>query len=193
MKNDRDLSDSIDYVEDLEAPRAQAKIAPLIRSKTKSRRVSVTKPADDEGSIDYLVEHQLRLVAMKTSWAGQERRAKLEQGMLDLYQSLAPVDGIDTMTASLLVGLHSLTMSSIERAGHGMQGSSREVAQRYAIKGAKAFTELGEFYDARRGRGPRKVNVGTVNIEQGGKAIVGNVEATRKPKRRSKRSSDKNF
>ena len=195
MKNERDLSDSIDSEEpkDSAALRAHAKIAPVIRSETGNTRVSVTKPSDDEGAIDYLVAHQLRLVAMKNSWGGQERRAKLERGMLDLYRSLAPVDGIDVMTASVMVGLHSLTMSSVDRAGHGSQGTPREVALRYAIKGAKTLAELAEFYDARRGRGPRKVNVGTVNVEQGGKAIVGNVETTSKAKRRDKRSSDEDF
>ena len=122
MKNELDLSDSIDSEgpKDSAAPRAHAKIAPVNRSETENTRVSVTKPSDNAGVINYLVEHQLRLVAMKNSWAGQERRAKLERGMLDLYRSLAPVDGIDVMTASVMVGLHS---PSMDRAGHSTQGT----------------------------------------------------------------------
>ena len=195
MKNERDPSDTIDSEEpkDSAALHAHTKIAPVIRSENENTRVSVTKPSDDAGAIDYLVEHQLRILAMMTPWAGEERRAKLERGVHGLYRSLAPVDGIDVMTASVMVGIHSLTMSSMERATPGSQGTPREVAMRYAIKGAKTLAELGEFYDARRGRGPRKVNVGTVNVEQGGKAIVGNVETTSKAKRRDKRSSDEDF
>ena len=121
MKHEQELSDPIDseQAKDAAAPSAHATIVAVNRSEPENTRVSVTKPSDDEGAIDYLVEHQLRIVAMKNSWAGQERRAKLERGMLDLYRSLAPVDGIDAMTASVMVGLHSLTMSSVDRAGHG--------------------------------------------------------------------------
>ena len=72
-------------------------------------------------------------------------------------------------------------MASIDRAGPGTQGSSKEVALRYAIKGAKAFTEVSQFYESRRGGGQRKVSVGTVNVEQGGKAIVGNERPRAKP------------
>jgi hypothetical protein len=48
-----------------------------------------------------------------------------------------------------------------------------------ATKGALVVTELTKAYDARRGRGKQTVNVGQVNVEAGGQAVVGNVTASR--------------
>jgi hypothetical protein len=51
---------------------------------------------------------------------------------------------------------------------------------RHAVKGTKAVIELIEA-KARR-RGSNQITVGKVNVEAGGQAIVGNVDA-RKPNR----------
>ncbi len=131
---------------------------------------------DRQVPIKYLVDHQLQLVGCESLWAGDERRSRLRDGTRALHASLDPTDAVDTMLTAIMVGLHNLTMTSMHRAGYGAEGPGREMAFRYAVKGAKAFAELSKFYDARRGRGSRKVTVGTVNVEQGGKAIVGNVD-----------------
>lgn len=132
-----------------------------------------------------LLEHQLRAVAQEGNSCGKELRSKLQKGTIDLYDSLSPNDSIDFMLAGVMVGIHNLTMECVARTGYGFS-SSREVNLRYSIKGALALAQLAEVYEARHGRGRRLVTVGTVNVEQGGQAIVGNVESQRRQKKTKK-------
>ena len=125
-----------------------------------------------------LLEHQLSAVAQEGNSCGKELRSKLRKGTVDLHDSLSPNDSIDSMLAGVMVGIHNLTMECIAWTGYGFS-SSREENLRYSIKGARTLAELAEVYEARRGRGCRRVTVGTVNVEQGGQAIVGNVEPQR--------------
>lgn len=124
-----------------------------------------------------LLEHQLNMVARDSGVGGLEKRANLRKGTIALYHSLSPKDSIDSMLAGVMVGISHLTMECIARAsGSSISG---EINLRYSIKGAMTLAQLTEAYEGRRGRGRRHVTVGAVNVEQGGQAIVGNVEPQR--------------
>jgi len=131
-----------------------------------------------------LLEHQLNMVARDGSVGGSEKRANLRKGTIDLYHSLSPQDSIDSMLAGVMVGITNLTMECIAHAnGSSISG---EINLRYSMKGVKELAELTEVYDARRGGGRRHVTVGAVNVQQGGQAIVGNVESQKRQKKTKK-------
>ena len=173
--------DEADFVEEI-VPYEPEVDAPLHEDPTcvpapiNSRDQAVPESQDDKSSRRALLAHQLNRVARESSVGGLERRADLKKGTVALYQRLAPRDAIDTMLASLMVGIHNQTMDCIAQSGVGF-ASGQPIKLQYSIKGAKMFVELTEAYAARRGGARRNVTVGTVNVEQGGNAIVGNVEA----------------
>lgn len=125
-----------------------------------------------------LLGHQLNLVARDGRVCGAENRANLRKGTLSLYSSLSSKDPIDSMLARVMVAITNLTMECIARA-ESSSAPSQEINLRYSIKGAVTLAQLTEAYDSRRGRGRRHVTVGAVNVEQGGQAIVGNIEPQR--------------
>jgi hypothetical protein len=53
----------------------------------------------------------------------------------------------------------------------------RDLNLRHAFKGATVVTQLVDTLERVRGNRPGNVNVGQVNVESGGQAIVGSVQA----------------
>jgi hypothetical protein len=92
-----------------------------------------------------------------------------------LYQDFQAADPVDSIIARLMVGLSNMTMDALARAGRTKYLEERELEIKNATKGALVCGELAKAYDARRGRGNQTVNVGRVNVETGGQAVVGNV------------------
>ena len=136
-------------------------------------------PLANEPRID-LLDHQFnRIIAL---WHGSEERAKLKNGFIDLYNSLNPRDGVDSMLAGLIVGLNHVTMDSIGIASRNPL-PVRDVNLRHAIKAVKVLAELTKLYESRRGLGRQNFTVGKVNVEAGGQAIVGNVKSSGRRKK----------
>ena len=82
-----------------------------------------------------------------------------------------------------LVALNNAGMDGYRRAAQTNKLEARDVELRHAMKATGAVAEIIRTLDARRGRGPKSVNVGQVNVESGGQAIVGSVEAPQRPSR----------
>jgi hypothetical protein len=64
-------------------------------------------PPANEPRID-LLDHEFNTII--ALGYGSEVRAKLKNGFIDLYNSLEPKDGIDSMLAGLIVGLNHVTI-----------------------------------------------------------------------------------
>jgi hypothetical protein len=130
-------------------------------------------PTTNEPRID-LLDHQFnRIIAL---YHGPEERAKLKNGFIDLYNSLNPRDGVDSMLAGLIVGLNHVTMDSIGIASRNPL-PVRDVNLRHAMTAVKVIADLTKLYESRRGLPRQNFTVGNVNVEAGGQAIVGNVKS----------------
>jgi hypothetical protein len=104
------------------------------------------------------------------------RRALLE----DRVRSLNPADGLETMLAEQMATTHSIVMDCFARA-HA--ASTNPVLHAMHLNHAAKFQTLYmkqmSILDKHRAKGEQKVVVEYVNIESGGKAVVGSVDARR--------------
>ena len=97
-------------------------------------------------------------------------------GAVHMVEAFAPKDGVEAMIASQAVALHMLTMETVRRAqvsGQPIEATSR--LRRDAANTARAMVEMTEALERRRGKGPQRIVVERVVVNEGGQAIVGHV------------------
>ena len=108
--------------------------------------------------------------------SSNELRQAFTDATISLLKSIKPKDAIDHMGSSLLIALNFAGLDCFARAANCSDSSAaRDLNLRSGIKIGSVVSELMKALDARHGQGRYKVNVGTVNVESGGQAIVGNV------------------
>lgn len=97
---------------------------------------------------------------------------------LELYESLEPGDGAEGMLAVQMVGTHDAALECLRRAALANQTfEGRDMALKHAQRLMTLYTKQLETLNRHRGKGQQKVTVEHVNVEAGGQAIVGAVEA----------------
>ena len=105
-----------------------------------------------------------------------EQRVRIVRA-LELFESLEPADGIESMLASQMVGTHFAALECLRRAALTDQTfKSRDMALKHAHKLMTLYTQQVAALNKHRGKGQQKVTVEHVNVAAGGQAIVGNVE-----------------
>lgn len=117
------------------------------------------------------------LVSVPPSSGAAERDALFLKA-IDLYESLEPSDGIEGMLAVQMVGTHNASVECIKRAM--VCGQSFEAQKAYLSHAERLMGMYLRHVDAlarHRGGGRPNITVGQVNVESGGRAIVGNVGA----------------
>jgi hypothetical protein len=110
----------------------------------------------------------------------QESEEQLVESAEALYHDFRAADPIDSILATLLCGISSMTMDAILRGKRCQTLEQREMELKSATRGALVVAELAKAYDGRRARDKQTVNVGQVNVEAGGQAVVGNVTSAPK-------------
>lgn len=96
---------------------------------------------------------------------------------LDLYESLAPTDGLEGMLATQMVGTHHAALECLRMAAvPGQTFASRDMNLKHAQKLMALYTQQVAALNKHRGKGQQKVTVEHVNVHAGGQAVVGNVE-----------------
>lgn len=107
----------------------------------------------------------------------EEKSIKLIRA-IELYESLNPTDGAEGMLAEQMVATHSAALECLRRAALPNQTSGgRDMSLKHAYKLMTLYAQQLATLNKHRGKGQQKVTVEHVNIEAGGQAIVGNVEA----------------
>ena len=100
---------------------------------------------------------------------------------IELYQSLDPRDGMEGMLAAQMVGAHHAAMECLRRAAiPGQFIPAQEMYLRNAQRMMGLYMKQAAALDRRRSAAATKVTVGNVTVAEGGQAIVGHVELTRK-------------
>jgi len=94
------------------------------------------------------------------------------------FIGLAPKDDIERMLVMQMIGTHEAATECLRRAMIEGQGfEARDVNLKHAEKLMAVYTKQIEALNKHRGKGQQKITVKHVNVESGGQAIVGNVEA----------------
>ena len=106
-----------------------------------------------------------------------EKQAKALNGVLPLLLAIKPENEVEAMLAAQMVGIHTMTMSMMNRAMRSdqtVEGVSNNVNR--VTKLSRTFIGLLEALNKHRGKGKQKITVEHVTVNEGGQAVVGNVE-----------------
>jgi hypothetical protein len=106
-----------------------------------------------------------------------EDHAKALNSTLPLLLAIRPENEVETMLAAQMVGIHAMTMSMMRRAmlpDQTVEGVSNNVNR--VTKLSRTFISLLEALNKHRGKGKQKITVEHVTVNEGGQAVVGNVE-----------------
>ncbi|WP_052955051.1 hypothetical protein [Microvirga vignae] len=102
-----------------------------------------------------------------------------------VLNEMKPQDIFEGQLASQMVGTHNAAMECLKRAAEaGQNTASYEINMRLAAKFFAIYLQQLDGLNRHRGKGSPQVNVGAVNVQAGGQAIVGSVET--KPRRKRK-------
>ena len=150
-----------------------------LKDRTQALQILST-PESNSPDRDLLI-YQLRR-AVNTGNASSTISTKIQRDTLSLYASLDSSDPIDSILNRHLVTMSNGAMECQYRSTFAGNPKSFDVFSRHAEKMTQVLIDLIEPRERRRR--PKQVVVGNVNVEAGGQAIVGTVEA-RKPRPRS--------
>ena len=147
-------------------------------------------PAPPNGSPQYekLMATHLVMAAPCQHVGETEGRVQIK-GMMadasyDLYKELNSGDPAGSILSLLTVSVTNASLDCLAQAARlpAAQHQLRDLNLRHGLKGATVVADLLKAMKELRGEKPEKVSVGNVNVQAGGQAIVGTVEASRSPK-----------
>ncbi|WP_145136227.1 hypothetical protein [Roseomonas gilardii] len=120
---------------------------------------------------------------LATLWSppgeSEENQLKKVRAVSQTLAAFRPRDEIEGMLAAQAVALHFGAMECLRRAM--VPNQPFETAAKLRKDGAnlaRAMTEMVEALNRKRGKGPQVVRVERVVVQEGGQAIVGNVQPT---------------
>jgi hypothetical protein len=93
------------------------------------------------------------------------------------FKGVEPKDQVEAMLAAQMAAVHNATMTFARRRAHVETIPQQESAERAFNKLARTFASQVEALRRYRTGGEQKVLVKHVTVNEGGQAIVGNVEA----------------
>ena len=95
--------------------------------------------------------------------------------MVSVIKGIQPRDQLETMLAAQMAVVHSLTMDMAARLKNSFTLAQQDITERALNKFARTFAVQVEALKRYRTGGEQKVTVEHVTVNEGGKAIVGNV------------------
>ena len=96
------------------------------------------------------------------------------------YKLMNPADPLDSALCRLIVALTNAGMDSLGRAAASAGLSqTQERDLKLGMKAAVTTADLIKVLDSRRVSGRQHLNVGPVNVQSGGQAIIGNISNTK--------------
>ncbi|SDX83455.1 hypothetical protein [Citreimonas salinaria] len=118
------------------------------------------------------------LLYLRAGMDEAERNARVARA-IELYNSIAPADGLEGMLAEQMIATHATIQECLRRAKLSKQTDDRTIKQAEKLM-SLYIKQLGAL-DKYRGRGQQKVIVEHVHVEAGGQAIVGQVTTGQPP------------
>ena len=118
------------------------------------------------------LEGLLQQLAMVAGPEGDERGLNF---MIALVKGVEPRDQVEAMLAAQMAAVHSATMTFARRLNHAQNVQQQDSAERTLNKLARTFATQVEALKRYRSAGEQTVRVEHVTVNEGGRAIVGNV------------------
>jgi hypothetical protein len=132
---------------------------------------------DERARLSLKIEEIAQLFGNSENASKAVVNARLHRAV-ELYESLQPGDGAEGMLALQMVGTHDAALACLRRAAQPSHTFAElEIALKHAHKLMTLYARQLAALNKHRGKGQQKVTVEYVNVESGGQAVVGNVEA----------------
>ncbi|WP_426610445.1 hypothetical protein [Bradyrhizobium sp. McL0616] len=154
------------------------------RVKLSRRRISIDHPdphvgaqllADALGAVDRDALDGLLKQLVKASLIGQKPDEANLAFMISMMKSIAPRDSVEAMLAAQMVSVHVAAMRSACRLAFIDDLPQQESVTRALARLARTFAAQIEALSRHRNNGERAITVRNLSVQDGGKAIVGNV------------------
>ncbi|OPY98533.1 hypothetical protein A5906_30900 [Bradyrhizobium sacchari] len=148
------------------------------------RRIAIDHPdpqagerllADALGAVDRDALHGILKQLMKASVIGLKPDEANLAFMVSMMKSIAPRDSIEAMLAAQMVAVHAMAMRSACRLAFTDDLAQQESATRALTRLARTFAAQTEALGRHRNSGERAITVQNLSVQDGGKAIVGNL------------------
>lgn len=131
--------------------------------------------ADALGVADSDALHGLLRQLVKASLAGRKPDEANLAFMISMVKSIAPKDSIEAMLAAQMVSVHAAAMRSACRLALTDDIPQQESITRALTRLARTFASQVEALSRHRSNGERAITVRNLSVQDGGRAIVGNV------------------
>mgnify|MGYP000899614677 CR=1 FL=1 len=128
---------------------------------------------------------------IETMWMpkGLDERSQQIQmnAALESLKQIAPQDGVEGMLAVQMISTHQAAVECLRRAMISEQSfAGRDSSLKHGEKFLRLYMEQIKALDKHRGKGDQKMTIEHVNVEPGGKAIVGQVNSNSRKKKKEK-------
>lgn len=107
---------------------------------------------------------------------GQEVSTNQMNGVVAMVQGIGPKDETEAMLAAQMVAIHNATMSAARSLKNCENLPQQDSASNMLTKLARTFTMQIETLKSYRSTGEQSIRVQHVTVNDGGQAIVGNVQ-----------------
>lgn len=163
---------------------ANDRSGPSPRVRFYRRRIAIQHPdpqagekllADALGAADLDALHGLLKQLLKASVIGQKPDAANFAFAVSMMKSIAPRDSIEAMLAAQMVSIHIAAMRSACRLAFTDGLPQQESITRALTRLARTFAAQVEALNRHRSNGACAITVQNLSVQDGGKAIVGNV------------------
>ncbi|MCK1382636.1 hypothetical protein [Bradyrhizobium sp. 21] len=166
------------------AANARGSLAASPRIKLTKRRI-VIKHSDPQAAEPLLAEalgaadldalHGLLKQLVKASAIGRKPDEANLAFMISMVKSIAPKDSIEAMLVAQMVSIHMASMRSACRLACTDDISQQESITRALTRLARTFAGQIEALSRHRNNGERAITVRNLSVQDGGRAILGNV------------------
>ncbi len=96
---------------------------------------------------------------------------------VDMMNGIQPKDPLEGMLATQMVAVHNMALECSKLAMvKGQHFEARDMSLKHAAKLMQVFTAQVEALNKYRTKGQQTINVQHVNVNQGGQAVVGNIQ-----------------
>ena len=107
---------------------------------------------------------------------------ELREDSHQLFLELKPQNAAEGMLATLAVGLFNCSLTAIAEGSRQQAPLQvRDVNLRHGMKGAIVTAQLLQAFNRLQNGAEKAVQVGAVNVEAGGQAVVGNIALGENP------------
>jgi hypothetical protein len=163
---------------------SQAKTAAVPRIKFSSKGFSIDHPdaqagarlmADALGVADIDAMHGILRQLVKASVNGRKPDKTDLSLMLSMVKSIGPRDAIEAMLVAQMVSVHVMTMRCAYHLASAGDIASLDNFVRALGRLARTFPAQVEALNRHRNNGEPAITVQNVSVQDGGKAVVGNV------------------